>query len=80
MTDPNSPPQNDPAIAQYAILTLLRFASVGAVMLGIAIAYGAIDAPLPVGFVLAFGGLGMFFFGVRRIARRWKSDDEPPAT
>lgn len=78
MTDPHAPQSSDPAAARHAILTLLRFASVGAVMLGIAIAYGAVEAPMPLGFVLAFGGLGMFFFGVRRIARRWKSEDIAP--
>ncbi|WP_432201012.1 hypothetical protein ACRAQ7_01865 [Erythrobacter sp. W53] len=79
MVDPKlSPPDHDPAASRFFILTLLRFASVGAVMLGIAISYGAIAAPKWLGIVLGVIGIGMFYFGTRRLARRWKSPDTLP--
>lgn len=79
MTD-REPPQHDPAAARFAVLTMLRFASVGLVMLGIAITFGALDVPGIVGIALILAGMGVFFFGTRRLARRWKSPDVlPPA-
>ena len=78
MAEPNQP-EYDPAAGRFFILTLLRFASVGAVMLGIAISYGAIAAPKWLGIALGMAGIGMFYFGTRRLARRWKSPDTLPS-
>lgn len=70
-------PDPDEARTQrrFAALQLARFAGLGAVMAGIAIAYDAVDAPYWLGVVLALGGFGGFFYGPRLLARRFKAED-----
>lgn len=62
------------ARTRYAIMNAVRFGSLGAVILGIAIARAVIELPYALGVALAIGGLAGFFFGPRLLARRWKSD------
>lgn len=64
------------ARGRYMMLNLVRFASLAAVLIGIAISQQAIDLPVPLGIVLAVLGLLGFFFLPNRIARRWRSDQE----
>lgn len=66
----------DKARRRYIFMNLVRFAALGCVMAGIAIAQGAISGPWALGAALAFGGLGTFFYGPRRLARRWRAVDD----
>lgn len=71
MTDP----QDTDALAKrrYFAMNALRIGSLGAVILGIAIARAVVDLPYALGVALAVVGLVGFFFGPRLLARRWKS-------
>ncbi len=76
----NRPPNNAhdaeaQAKARFAVLNLARISGLALVLLGIAIAQGALPLPYPLGVVLAVGGLLEFYFLPRWIARRWKAQD-----
>lgn len=57
------------------MLNLLRLGALALVLLGVAIARGAIGLPAPIGWVLAVCGLAQFFFLPPLLARRWSSGD-----
>jgi hypothetical protein len=60
---------------RFIVITALRFAGVGLVMLGFAIVRGLIDLPYAVGVALAvIGFLDVFAMPVF-LARRWKAGD-----
>ena len=69
---------HDPAEAlarkRYIVLNVLRIGSLAAVLLGIAIARGVVDAPYALGVAMAVTGLLAFFFAPRQLARKWKAD------
>lgn len=72
MSSPNL--LNDPrAMRRHLWMSALRFACVGLVMAGIAIAYERISAPQALGFALAIGGMIGFFYGPKALARLWRS-------
>ncbi|MBD2842586.1 hypothetical protein [Erythrobacter rubeus] len=58
---------------RYLLLNAVRIGSLGAILLGIAIARNVIDLPFALGVVLSVGGLIAFFFAPRTLARRWKA-------
>jgi type IV secretory pathway VirB2 component (pilin) len=66
---------DDPlAMRRHMWISALRFAAIGVIMAGIAIAYGKIDAPDWLGFVAAIGGMIGFFYAPKFLASRWRSD------
>ncbi|MEP2736985.1 MAG: hypothetical protein ABJP34_11905 [Erythrobacter sp.] len=69
---------NDEATAKrrFMMLNLLRFASIGLVMLGIAITYDAVSLPKALGIPFAFGGMAGFFFGPKFLVRNWKTPED----
>lgn len=75
----NRPPEKTDAQAiarqRYAMMNLVRFGSIGAIIFGIATAQGALPAPYAVGVVAAVAGVAIFFFGPPLLARRWKDGD-----
>lgn len=60
---------------RYIVLNAVRFGGLAMVILGIAMARGAVDAPYALGVVLAVAGLLGFYFGPRQLARTWKARD-----
>ncbi|WP_255551805.1 hypothetical protein [Erythrobacter crassostreae] len=74
----NTPHDIDDTLARkrYMILNAIRIGSLGALLVGLAIARSVIDAPYPIGVALAVGGLLAFYFGPRSLARKWKSDSQ----
>ena len=74
-----SPSPRDVAEAQarqrFIVITAMRFAGVGLVMLGYAIVKGVIDLPYWVGVVLAVMGFFDVFAMPVFLARRWKAAD-----
>ena len=71
------PPTPEEAVAarRYTVMNLVRLGSVVSVVLGIAIAQGALALPYALGVALAATSLLVFFFGPPWLARRWKSSD-----
>jgi hypothetical protein len=71
------PPTPEEAVAakRYTVMNLVRLGSVVGVVLGIAIAQGALALPYALGVLLAAAGLLAFFFGPPWLARRWKASD-----
>ncbi|TRD10787.1 hypothetical protein FGU71_02155 [Erythrobacter insulae] len=71
----NAPIGTDEAIARqrFMIMNAVRIGSLGALIVGLAIARSVIDLPYPLGVALAVGGLLAFYFGPRALARKWKS-------
>lgn len=72
---------DDPlALRRHLMLSALRFVFVGVVMLGIAITYDAVIAPLglgkPLGIVMALGGMVGFFYGPKWVAKGWRTPTE----
>lgn len=69
---------SDEALAKrrFMLLNLLRFASIGLVMLGIAITYDAVDLPKALGIPFAFGGMAGFFFGPKWLVKGWKTPED----
>ncbi|EAQ29203.1 hypothetical protein NAP1_00485 [Erythrobacter sp. NAP1] len=67
--------ERERAQQRYVYLQLTRFAAIGAVLLGIAIARAVVPAPYWLGVALAVGGLVAFFFGPPLLARRFKARD-----
>lgn len=69
---------SDDALAKrrFMLLNLLRFASIGLVMLGIAITYDAVDLPKGLGIPFAFGGMASFFFGPKWLVQGWKTPED----
>ncbi|UAB79084.1 hypothetical protein INR77_05185 [Erythrobacter sp. SCSIO 43205] len=70
-------PSDEEAMAakRYTVMNIVRLASIPAVLLGIAIAQGAIELPYALGVVLAIAGLLAFFFVPALLAKRWKASD-----
>lgn len=75
----SAPAPMDDSLAKkrYMIMNALRVGSIGALMLGLAIARNIVDAPYALGVALAVAGMLAFYFGPRALARRWKSDGQP---
>jgi hypothetical protein len=67
--------ERERAQTRYALLQYTRFASIGAVLLGIAIAREVVPAPYYLGVGLAVAGLVAFFFGPPLLARKFKARD-----
>lgn len=63
------------AARRYTLINLLRFAAIGMIALGIAIARGVVEAPYPLGVALAVAGVATFFFGPYNLVKRWKARD-----
>lgn len=61
------------AMRRFALMSVARIGSLGILLLGIAIAQRAVEAPYWLGFVLAVGGMLGFFFGPYFMAKFWKS-------
>ena len=79
MTLPSDPQSNEQhAAKRFAILSAIRVAGLAVLMLGIAIAQNAVEAPYWVGVVLSVGGMLAFFFGPYFLARRWKNERADP--
>lgn len=64
------------AKARFMIMNAVRIGSLGALILGLAIARNVVDAPYPLGVALAVGGLLAFYFGPRALARKWKTSGD----
>lgn len=65
---------DDPAALRgHLWMSAIRFACIGLIMAGVAIAYDRIDAPQWLGFVLAIGGMIGFFYGPKQFAKNWRS-------
>lgn len=60
---------------RFIVITAMRFAGVGLVMLGFAIVRGLVDLPYAVGVVLAVVGFLDVFVMPVFLARRWKAGD-----
>jgi hypothetical protein len=60
---------------RFIVITAMRFAGVGLVMLGFAIVRGHIDLPYAVGVVIAVVGFLDVFVMPTFLARRWKAGD-----
>lgn len=65
----------DRAQKQFFLLQVLRLASLGLLLTGIAITQGAIGAPYAVGIVMVVIGMGGFFFGPPLLARKFKAQN-----
>lgn len=76
MNDPT--PQDNEALAKqrFMMLNLVRLMGLAMVLVGIAIAQGVIDLPMPFGIILAIAGLLEFFLMPNILAKNWKSPDE----
>ena len=61
---------------QFLFLNLLRLASLGLLLTGIAITQDAIRAPYWAGIIMTVIGVGGFFFGPPLLARRLKAQGE----
>jgi len=72
---PRPDPDRKRAQNRFVWLQITRLASLGAVMLGIAIARNAIEGPYVLGVILAVAGTIAFFFGPPLLARRFKARD-----
>lgn len=72
---PPATPEEALAAKRYYILYAVRFGSIAAVILGIAIARALVEAPYALGVVLAVGGMLAFFFGPPLLAKNWKAKD-----
>jgi membrane protein YdbS with pleckstrin-like domain len=64
------------ARSRFIIITVLRFAGVGLVMLGFAIIGGVIDLPRAVGAVLVLVGVADIFVMPLVLVRSWKAADK----
>ncbi|MES2491877.1 MAG: hypothetical protein V4579_01190 [Pseudomonadota bacterium] len=64
---------SDPAKARFLAITLVRWAGVGLVVIGLLATTGRIDLPAPVGPVLVLFGLFDALVMPTILARRWKS-------
>ncbi len=64
---------------QFFLLQLLRIASLGLLLAGIAITQGAIAGPYALGIVMVVIGMGGFFFGPPLLARKFKGSDSTPS-
>lgn len=60
---------------RFMLLNLVRLGGLAMVMLGVAIASGALALPAPIGWVLALAGMAEFFFLPPMLARNWRSED-----
>ncbi len=67
--------ERERAQQRFFLLQILRFASLGLVLTGIAITQEALSAPYWIGVALALIGLGGFFFGPPLLARKFKARD-----
>ena len=67
--------ERERAQARWVWLQVIRLLSIIAVLTGIAIARGVLDANWWVGAALAVAGLIAFFFGPPLVARRFKARD-----
>ena len=67
--------ERERAQARWVWLQVIRLLSIIAVLTGIAIARGVLDANWWLGAVLAVAGLIAFFFGPPLVARRFKARD-----
>ena len=61
---------------RFIVITAMRFAGVGLVMLGFAIVRGVVDLPYEVGVIVAVVGVIDVFAMPVFLARRWKSADD----
>lgn len=76
MTNAPAPtPEETIAAKRYAVMNLVRIGSIAGVILGIAIAQGALELPYVLGVGLALAGLIAFFFGPAMMAKNWKAKD-----
>ena len=64
------------ARSRFIVITALRFAGVGLVMLGFAIIGGVIDLPRAVGAVFVLVGVADVFVMPLVLVRRWKVSDK----
>lgn len=69
-------PSNDPAVARFWMLQLMRVGGALLVMAGVLIASGRVPGPQVLGFGLLLFGMFEFFWLPRVLARRWKSPPE----
>ena len=60
---------------RFMLLNIARLGGLALVLLGIAIANGAVPLPVPVGWVMAAIGLAEFFFLPPMLAKRWRRGD-----
>ncbi|WP_298336863.1 hypothetical protein [uncultured Erythrobacter sp.] len=72
---PAPTPEEVVAAKRYTLMNLVRIGAVISVILGIAVAQGAVDLPYALGVVLAVAGLLAFFFVPPLLVRRWKAGD-----
>ncbi|RGP39959.1 hypothetical protein BPTFM16_00235 [Altererythrobacter insulae] len=66
----------DKAKERYMMLNLIRFGGLAMIMVAIYISQKVQDVPIVFPIVLAFAGMASFFFGPRRLASQWKSEDK----
>ena len=67
--------ERERAQARFVWMQVLRLAALPLVLVGIAIAQGAIAAPYWLGVGLALAGIAAFFFGPPLLARKFKARD-----
>lgn len=72
---PAPTPEETVAAKRYTVMNLVRIGSIAAVVVGIAIAQGALSLPYALGVGIALAGLLAFFFGPALLAKRWKAKD-----
>lgn len=65
--------EREDAQKQFFLLQLLRLASLGLLLGGIAITQNAIAAPYWAGIIMVVIGMGGFFFGPPLLARKFKA-------
>jgi len=70
----------DPARTRFLILAATRIAGVLLVMFGIVVASGRSESlPVALGYAMAVAGFLVIAVLTRRMARRWRSPEDPPA-
>ena len=67
---------DDLARTRFIFLNLIRLGSLALVLFGLTILSGKLSLPQWIGAVLAFLGIGEFFFLPWLLAKRWKSPDQ----
>lgn len=68
-------PDEERAQRRFVWLQVARFGGAGAMLLGLAMANGAVPGPWLLGVIITLAGFFGFFFGPPLLARRFKAGD-----
>jgi len=66
-------PAPDPAIARFAVVSLVRLSGALFVAVGLAVSAGRFAVSPVVGWPMVLGGVALFLLVPRALARRWRS-------